>query len=899
MEAVVNKGFSFAEFQIDVNRRVLLKREKVVALNPKAFDLLLTLVENHGQVLDKEQLLNKVWADQFVEENNLTVHISALRKIFGEKKGDHQFIVTIPGRGYTFVSKVQRLELEEDVLASEFEKSLIKYDSNESNLTPRLSAQTELQTTSQEVFNTESTLIGRSREITEIKNLLRRDENRLITLTGAGGSGKTRLAQAVAEETAENFSDGVFFVELAAVSDAKLVEQAIAQAIGVKESEGVSLITALKNFLHERRILLVLDNFEHLISAALLIKELSESSQSLKILVTSRAALRLKIEQEFVVTPLALPARDSNLPASELKNYPAIALFAVRAQAVKPSFVLTDETAPVVTKICRRLDGLPLAIELAAARVKLLSPEAIFSRLEHSLKLLKGGAKDLPARQQTMRGTIEWSYNLLEEEEKILFRRLAVFAGGFSVETAEAICDRCALIESEIPDADSNIEILDIITSLVDKNLLVLREQTNGDARLRMLEVVREFALECLETSGEIDLFRKSHAQFFLNLAEEAEFHLRGEKSVKWLETLEFEIDNLRSALRWSLKNDVETVTRLAAALRYFWSNHNYLTEGLGWLEKSLERGEDIPVAVRFKLLNGIGQLARSLGNNATAQKVYEESLAAGKMANDLRQIVISTHGLAALATRQGDFESAQKFNEEELAFARKLGDESTIATALASLSDLTIARGKSATARPLIEESMTLSQKLGDRQLTCINFINLGVIDHSEEEYKAAFFNFAEALTMAQDLGNKTLISCSLDGLAAVAASCGESEQAARLAGAAENLRQSIGYEIEPTERRFREAYVEKIRGALDEKTFAAVYEHGQAMNLSEAIEVAKYSTSEYFPGTDVTTAEIVIESHTYSRIIIEEDIIDEEDELIVTEKNITPRKNHLQNKK
>ena len=419
MIETTEKIFSFGDFELDGAKRLLLKNGATVSLNSKTFDLLVTLVANRGRVLSKNDLLEKVWKGQFVEENNLTVQISALRKIFGEKKDGHQFIVTISGKGYKFVAGD----------ASPAAVQIAKFAAKN--------------------FDAAREIIGRAAEITEIKSILRASDKCLLTLTGAGGSGKTTLARTIAVEMRTEFEDGVFLVELAALDRAELVAGAIAQIFELKESVGKSAFDALSDFLRERRILLVLDNFEHLLPAASLVKELLESASNLKILITSRAPLRLNFEREKVVQPLAVPPQDVNFSAEQLSAYAAVELFAVRARTARPNFALSEENAPVIAEICHRLDGLPLAIELAAARVKLLSAQAILARLENSLNLLTGGAVDLPPRQRTMRGAIEWSYQLLEENEKSLFCLLAVFAGGFTVEAAEAICRECGRRKAE------------------------------------------------------------------------------------------------------------------------------------------------------------------------------------------------------------------------------------------------------------------------------------------------------------------------------------------------------------------------------------------------------------------------------------------------------------------
>lgn len=909
MFETTEKTFSFAEYKIDRAKRLLLKDGQPVALNPKTFDLLLTLVENRGEVVHKNELLDKVWANQFVEENNLTVHISALRKIFGEKKGEHRFIVTIPGRGYTFVAKVQQLESAEQEFSVDSKTSVVETDpskpTTEITNYPIQSQNGEntLQIGSSNGFSEHNSLIGRGKEITDIKNLLRRDESRLVTLTGTGGTGKTRLVQAVVDELSTDFPDGVFFIELNAVSNAELFAPTVAKSLGVKESADQSSFEALKNFLQNRRILLILDNFEQLISAAPFVKELLETSAYLKILVTSRVALRVEGENELVITPLSVPPKESNFSIEQLSAYSAIALFVIRAKTAKPSFVLTAENAGAVAGICHKLDGLPLAIELAAARIKLLSPQSILTRLENSLRLLTGGAKDLPARQQTMRETVKWSYDLLDADEKNLFRRLAVFAGGFSVETAEAVCENYQLritnYESKVTETQnqkSEIETLDGITSLLEKSLLVEKETSDGEARLRMLEVVREFASECLEKSGEAKVLRQSHARYFLSLAEEADPHLTGERAVEWLEKLEIEIDNFRAALRWSLEEETETAIRMAAALRYLWIYHSHLTEGVGWLEAALEQSAAAPPAVRFKLLYGLAILMRVQGDYAAARKLYERALDEGKKANDQRQIALSSSGLGTILQLQGDFATARKYFADGLAISRALNDEYSIAYALLCLGIVVGIDGKPTEARQLLEESLSILRRIGSKESVSNNLNNLGAVAFDEGDFEAAETYFAEGLALSQEVGNKVNINDAINGFAALAEQRKQPELAAKLAGAAEKVCESIGFNKEPAERQFCETYIAKVRAALDEKTFLAAFAQGRAMDLSEAVAIIK---SQRQPETAVNskidkanqTAEIVIESHSFSRVLIEEEI-DKEVETPI-EKTINPRPN------
>ena len=695
-----------------------------------------------------------------------------------------------------------------------------------------------------------SPLIGREKEISEITNLLKGDSIRLLTLTGIGGTGKTRLAYKIAAEMLSEFVDGVFFIALAAVRNAEFVASEIAQPLGVKESGGKSLLETLKDFLREKQILLVIDNFEQILSAAPVLNELLANAPRVQMLVTSRALLHLRVEREFIVPPLDVPSDIPELSADDLLQYESVKLFTERAQAVKSNLAATKKNLQIIAEICSRLDGLPLAIELAAARVKILSPSAILARLENSLKLLTGGSQDLPAHQQTMRGAIEWSFDLLEADEKILFRRLAVFTGGFTIEAAESVVLRpLSVVDEENTENNKQrtmdnerrtIDVLDGITSLVDKSLLVQKEQADGESRFRLLEVVREYALEILESGGESDLMKKNHAAFFLALAKEAEPHFFDEQGTNWLNRLEEEHDNLRAALAWSASSDAETAINLAAAIRTFWILHNHLTEGRKWLETALERSDDAPSALRFKLLHGLGQAAMYQGDTETARKMYEESLAVSKAAGDKRQIALSNRGLGALAKQQGDFTTARKFIEEGLKISRELNDKFGIAVSLNNLGDLARMEGDYAAARPLFEESLAISRQLGNKEGICGIYNNLAAITFGEDDFAAAHLHYAEALAMAQELGDKITVSYSLDGFAALAVKSGDTKRAAQIAGAAEHLRESLGFDTEPAERRFRDAYLVELQTVLDKENFAVFYEQGRTLSLKKAVALA-----------------------------------------------------------
>lgn len=843
-------NFVFDEFLLDVKEKVLLRDGKPLPITPKVFQMLFVLVENHGQLVEKDELMKSVWADSFVEEGNIAYTIRFLRKALNDDSQNSRFIETVPRRGYRFIAKVKEVSGRGNVAAPSNISAPPRPSVSESPLPPN------------NLPENLSPIIGREKEITAIRDLLQSENVQLVTMTGIGGTGKTRLAQAVARRLLINFDNCVFFVELAVVTDAELVASSIAQTLGVKEAGGKPILEILKDFLRDKRMLIVVDNFEQVIDAAPKIAELLSAAAKLKILITSRVPLHLSAEREFSVPPLAVPAAnlfDDYLPShllhsdllDDLQKYEAVKLFIERARNAKSNFALTAENARSVAEISAHLEGLPLAIELAAARVKILSPQLILTKLENRLKLLTGGARDLPARQQTMRGAIEWSYELLSEDEKRLFRRLAVFSGGFTIESAEAVCAIYELqITNDEPSEDQilktadQIEFLDLITSLVDQNLLVVKEQADGESRFRMLEVVREYALESLEAKEEAGAMRRSHAAYFLALGEAAEPDLQGEQVVECLNRLEEEHDNLRAVLRWSCKQNIQIATRLAASLRSFWILRGHLKEGRQWFEEASKLGGNIPAAVHLKLLIGAGNMAQFQGDYKTAQKMYEEGLAVSKKSGDRRQVALSNRSLGAIAQRQGNFTAARKYVEESLAISRMLNDLFGIAASLNRLGDIANTEGDYMAARPLIEESLAINKQCGNKASVSNSLSNLGTVAFGEGDFKAARSHFAEALAMARVLGLKIVISYALDGFAALAAKHDKKEHAAQLSGAAERLRESMGHDIDPAERHFRAAYHTELKSTMDETAFAKLYEQGHKMKFEEVVALCLEET-------------------------------------------------------
>jgi non-specific serine/threonine protein kinase len=679
--------------------------------------------------------------------------------------------------------------------------------------------------------------IGREQAVTDVRRLF--DTARLVTLTGPGGTGKTRLSLQVAEaivrvmdeSSAGIYADGVTFVGLATTTDPALIPGTIAHELGVVEQPGQPLVESLGRYFSNKQALLVLDNFEHVLEAAPLVSDLLSLAPQLSVLATSREALRLNGEHEYPVPPLSLPDPEQAGSVAELSDYESVALFVQRAQAAWPSFRLTEENAPAVATICARLDGLPLALELAAARVKLFGPQRLLDRLESRLRLLKGGARDLPARQRTLRDTIDWSYNLLDEDEQQLFSRLAVFTGGRSLEAVEVVCG-----------PGLSIDALDGLESLLNKSLLYQEEGPGGEQRFVMLETIHEYASETLAETGEEKRIRDRHLRYYLSMAEEMEPGYRRHGQLFLLERTEAEMGNLRAAFNWAMESgEVEAAARMISAIDYFLSYEGYFVEAYCWFYRALDEMEQIPGEHQVRLLLGAVRMAYANGELSQSKQFCRKGLAlARKLCDKRNEAWLLDQLTACFVDRPEEYEEANRYGEAALAIFKELDHKPGIAHALNIVGELARAAGDYDHAGEAYEECLAIVSETGEIYRQNMMLGNLGFVAYEERDYKRARDLNASFLRQSYKIRSGQWALGGLATLAGPLGKLGEPEKGARLLGASNALMAGMGIDYQPGDLPEIAKYSADIMSQLDEATFEAAYAEGQAMTLEQAVAYA-----------------------------------------------------------
>jgi predicted ATPase/DNA-binding winged helix-turn-helix (wHTH) protein len=839
------RTYCFGEFTLDLARGSLSRSGHEVKLRPKVFEALRYLVENSGRLIGKEELARAIWPDSFVTDDSLVQCTVELRRALCDP--EQQIIKTIPRRGYLFASAVTQ---------SKHATSAPDWTGEPAAPQDEKAAVEKLSTRRFDLPIPRTSLVGREREVDQAAKLLLDPNLRLISFTGAGGAGKTRLALAVARNVAEFFVGGIQFVGLASLTNPEFVGAAIVKALNLQQIANHTIPQVIADQMEAGGpFLLILDNFEQVLPAAQLVSEILARCTFTKAMVTTRASLQIYGEQEFPVAPLLSIA--------------AMQLFQQRATAVRPNFVITPENEAAIRAICDRLDGLPLAIELAAARTKVLSPAAILERLQSRLELLTRGASDLPERQKTLRKTIDWSYDLLNEAEQRLFWRFSAFVGGATLEGVEAVCDT---------EQNLGIGVFEGLASLLDKNLVRRVDSPDAEPRFTMLETIREYALERLSTSGEEPQTRRSHAAYCLVIAEEGNPQLDAITQAEWLARCDLEIENFRAAADWLAENNqIEWALRLSMALFRFWDMREHFVEGRAMLESLLRLVEAGYVKERGRICTFLGALATSQGDFEAADAFLKQSLAFYRELNDQWGIAASWNALAVATRDRGNFDEAESYFEKSLACWRTLTDPLSTARCLHNLANAAKMRGAYARATAALMEATTLFQDLGDasgaawsinqsgdieleqgrlesaktiykqalaafraagdRWGCARSLADLGYIHCRQGEFADAHVAFREALEHFAELGHRRGIARALEGAACLAAASGDATRALTLAAAADHLRSRIGAPLPPAERTKLDDGLSAAREILNRAEGKIAWQKGLEMPLQGAI--------------------------------------------------------------
>jgi non-specific serine/threonine protein kinase len=787
--------YRFGQFELQPDERRLLAAGTPVALAPRAFNLLVALVELEGHLATKKHLLERVWPGVIVEENALQAQVSTLRKVLGADA-----IATVSGAGYRLVLGLVRSE---------------QAPMSAQDAAPRHNLVRQL-----------TSFIGREQQIGELKELLQHTQ--LLTLSGAGGCGKTRLATELATQVSDDYADGVWLVELAALADGQLVPQTVAGVLALEEGAGESFTQTLERHLAPRQVLLVLDNAEHLLAAcADLVRSLLQRCARLTVLVTSREQLKVPGELTYRVPSLSVPDPDRSQVAEMLLEYESARLFIERARLQHAHFAVTEQSVPAIASICAHLDGIPLAIELAAARIRALSVAELNQRLDQRFRLLTDSSRTALPRHRTLGTLIDWSYGLLNEAERAVFCRASVFAGGFALEAAERVLS---------DDLASETEMLDLLTSLTDKSLLQAEEH-EGTTRYRQLETVRQYGRDRLRESVEETRWERRHLDYFLALAEAAEEGLRGGDRHAWLKRLEPEHENMRTALEFALESEEDHLAglRLAGALFPFWLYTTiYWNEGRAWLSRFLDSATGAADLVRAKALNAAGTLADCQGDLRAARASLEESVAIRRRLRDRRGLAAALINLGNLFDSAGDPTAARGLLEESLAIMREIGNRLGIQRALMSFSSLLCGVGETRLARSLAQESIDIAR--GEGELLASGLYALAAVELKDGDAEAAATLCRDAL--AAKTVDRYIARMLLEAAACAESELGEPVRAALVWGHLERLEREIRGSQARRDRLRHERSVAAARAKLsDEAAFSAAWRRGAALTTEQAI--------------------------------------------------------------